>query len=77
MPALNSRQQWRTQQKNTKIGDAVVVVASDTPRRQWPIGRIVEVMPGPDGNVRVVRVQVGSKVFTRSITRVCPIVEEE
>jgi len=76
VPALNTRQLWRKTQKDAKIGDVVLVVDSDTQRRQWPIGRIEDVNPGHDGHVRVVRVRVDGKLYTRPITRICPLVNE-
>ena len=43
-------------------------------RGKWPLGRIVEVMPGQDGKVRVAKVLVGGKTVNRPVIRLCPIV---
>lgn len=50
-----------------------MVQQSDTPRGQWPLGRIVEVNPGADGHVRAVKVSFGGKTFSRPITKICPL----
>ena len=59
--------------KDIKPGNMVVVVSPDTPRGQWPLGRILEVYPGKDGHIRSVRLQVGEKQYSRPIVKVCPL----
>ncbi|KAK2166721.1 hypothetical protein LSH36_36g04018 [Paralvinella palmiformis] len=36
----------------------MLVLSPDTPRGKWPLGRVKEVHPGKDGNVRAVVVKV-------------------
>ena len=62
--------------KYIKPGDIVLVFSPDTPRGQWPLGRILEVYPGKDGHIRSVRLQVGEKQYSRPIVKVCPLVLE-
>ena len=61
------------------MNDIVLVMSPDTLRRQWPLGRVTEVFPGNDGNVRSIKVCVNGKNYVRPIVKVCPIdlVEEE
>ena len=59
--------------KNINPGDVVLVVSPNTPRDQWPLGRILEVYPGRDGHVQLVRLQVGNKQYSRPIVKVCPL----
>ena len=75
IPTLNPRQRWRKQKRDAQVGDIVLIIDADTPRSQWPIGRVKEAIPGSDGHVRVLYVRVGSKLMKRPITRVCPLVE--
>ncbi|KAJ8051026.1 hypothetical protein HOLleu_04443 [Holothuria leucospilota] len=77
LPLLNQRRKWQLPQKNLQVGDVVVVVDAGSARGNWPLGRVVEVFPGGDGNVRVVRLQVGKNILTRPITKLCPLVECE
>ena len=51
---LNTRKKWRDKKDNLKIGDVVLVADQNTPRGQWPLGRVQELFPGQDGRVRVV-----------------------
>ena len=47
--------------KNVKPGDVILVVSSDIPQGQWPLGRTLEVYPEKDGKVRAVKLQVDNK----------------
>ena len=50
------------------------MIAPDTPRGHWPLGRVQEVYPGKDGHVRAVKVQVGQgHALVRPIARICPL----
>ena len=73
LPGLNSRGKWNTKHRDIQEGDVVLVVATDTPRGQWPLGRIVETAHGRDGHVRVVKVKTGKHVYSRPVTRICPL----
>ena len=77
LPLLNQRRKWLLPQKNLQVGDVVVVVDTGSARGNWPLGRVVEVFPGGDGNVRVVKLQVGKNILTRPITKLCPLVESD
>ena len=43
--------------KDLKEDDVVLVLDPKLPRRQWPLGHIIETYPGRDGNTRVAKVQ--------------------
>ena len=73
IPSLSPRQKWFKTKKDIKPGNIVLVVSPDTPRGQWPLGRILEVYPGKDGHIRSVRLQVGEKQYSRPIVKVCPL----
>ena len=75
VPALNNRPLWQPERRNVQVSDVVLVISEDTPRGQWPIGRVTKVFRGTDGHVRVVKVQVGERRFTCPITRLCSLVE--
>ena len=56
LSTLNTRKKWREAKENLKVGDVVLVVDQNTPRGQWHLGRVEEVFPGQDGQVRVIQV---------------------
>ncbi len=75
--SLQQRPRWREAMQNIHIGD-VVVLKEPTPPSTWRIARVVEVLPGGDGLVRVVRVQVASgQIFERSVHSLVPILESD
>ena len=51
----------------------VLVLSADTPRGQWPLGRITKTITGSDGRVRVVNVQAGRNKLTRSVHKLVPL----
>ena len=73
IPGLASRKKWNKAARNLTVGDVVIVMNTETARGLWPLGRIIEVLPGKDGLVRVAKVRVGKTVFTRSINYLCPL----
>ena len=48
LPTLNRRQKWFYTQEEIKEDDIVLVVSTDTPRGNWPIGRVTQVYLGKD-----------------------------
>ena len=52
LPALNDRRKWRTEERDLRVGDVVLLLGVKPARSQWPLGLIIEVFPGPDGVVR-------------------------
>jgi hypothetical protein len=52
----------------------VMVVDPNAARGHWPLGRILEVFPGRDKRIRVVRVRIANQTFIRPVTRLCLLV---
>ena len=73
LPNLRKRSKWNDVQPEVKENDMVLVMELNTPRAQWPLGRVIETYPGEDGHVRAVKVRMGGKCFVRSITKLCPL----
>ena len=73
IPSLNSRKKWNNGKDDFKTGDVVLVLSTDNPRGQWPLGRITKTFTGSDGRVRVVNVQVGRNELTRSVQKLVPL----
>jgi hypothetical protein len=46
--------------KPPEVGDMVLVGSDDKKRFEWPLGRIVELIPGKDSHVRTAKVSVGN-----------------
>jgi len=59
--------------KLPKIGDVVLVGSDDRKRLQWPLARIVELIPGRDGVVRRARVKTQNGILLRPVQRLFPL----
>ena len=73
LPGLNARQKWFQTQRDVQIGDVMLVISPDTSRGNWPLGRVLEVYPGQDGHVQVVKIQVGEGTLIRPVNKLCPL----
>ena len=72
IPSLNSHKKWNNGKDDFKTGDVVLVLSTDNPWGQWPLGRITKTFFRLDGRVRVVNVQVGQNELTRSVHKLVP-----
>lgn len=70
---LQNRPKWLAASKNLKINQVVLLKEDNIHPLKWPLARIVGIMEGADGKVRVVRVRTQDGTFTRSITKICPL----
>jgi len=59
--------------RRPKVGDVVLVGSDDKRRLQWPLARIIELIPGRDGIVRTVRVKTHHGMLLRPIQRLYPL----
>ena len=73
VPTLNRRKKWQSMRRNVKVGEVALVISADVPRGQWSLGRAVKMVEGHHEFVRVVKVQFGGSVVTRSITKIFPL----
>ena len=71
LPNLQLRSKWIEPSPNMNIGDLVLVVDNNVPRCHWNLGRITEVVPGRDNNIRIVKVKTKSGVYLRPIHKLC------
>lgn len=59
--------------KIPEIGDIVQLRGESGNRTLWKTGKIVSIVKGKDGEIRVARVQVENKLFTRSVGHLYPL----
>lgn len=55
------------------VGDIVLVGSDDVKRIQWPMAKIIELIPGRDSIVRTARVKTQNGVLLRPIQRLHPL----
>nr|XP_046478625.1 uncharacterized protein LOC124217263 [Neodiprion pinetum] len=70
---LQERGKWRETRENFCIERFVLVRDDNYPPSKWPLGRIIELHPGPDGLVRVVTIKTATTTLRRHISRLCPL----
>ena len=76
---LQPRSKWNKATRNLQAGDIVIVADDLTPRGNWPLGRIADVIFAKDGLVRSVSVQTSTSSYRRPVTKyvlVLPVEEQ-
>ncbi|GFX70900.1 integrase catalytic domain-containing protein [Trichonephila clavipes] len=64
---FRKRLRFRAKSSNIQMGDIVLIGDKWKKRFQWPLARVIKLIPGKDGLVRTV------KLKTQSCTLICPI----
>lgn len=75
LPTLHARG-FRRSYWNISVGDVVFVADSNLPRGSWPLGRVVKVIMGTDGMVRVADVRTRAGTLRRPSRRLLIINSE-
>lgn len=70
---LQSRPKWLKQQPNIRVGQLVLIKEDTIATTQWPLGRVTEVHPGPDGVVRVVTLKTKNGTKKRPVVKLSPL----
>lgn len=55
------------------VNDIVLVQSDNVKRLDWPLARVIELITGKDGNVRVVRLRTADGELIRPIQRIYPL----
>ncbi|KAJ8979825.1 hypothetical protein NQ317_002090 [Molorchus minor] len=70
---LQNRPKWSSNVANLKENTIVLIKEENLPPLKWPLARIIQIFPGKDQKVRVVQVKTQGGIFTRPITKLCPL----
>ncbi|XP_058828189.1 uncharacterized protein LOC131688059 [Topomyia yanbarensis] len=60
-----------------KPGSVVILCDEYSPPVQWHLARIIDVHPGPDGVVRVVTLRTSTGTYTRPVSKICLLPEDQ
>lgn len=74
---LQQRTKWKSNTAQLNIGDMVLISEDNTPPLCWRLGRVLRLIPGPDGISRVADIQTMKGCVRRSLTRLCPLPNAE
>lgn len=56
-------QKWQQSTPELSVGQVVMIVDSQLPRALWPIGKVIQVIPSPEGRIRVAEVTVKGHTY--------------
>lgn len=73
LSTLHNRTKWTRQHGNLAVGTLVLIKEDHLPPLKWLLGRVIQTHVGVDGNVRVVSVRTINGIFTRAISKICPL----
>ena len=68
---FHSISKWKQNAKSLSVGNLVLITDERYPPTKWPLGRILEVHPGSDGQIRVATVKTALSTFKRPIVKLC------
>ena len=76
LPTLTVRKKWQKDVKNVGVGDLVLLADPNSPRGWWPLARVTQVFPGPDGRVRSVEIRTsGGGLCRRPVVKIAVLEE--
>lgn len=67
---LQNRPKWKNSLPNLKVNDLVLLKEDNLPCQKWPMARVIEVLPGKDGKIRVVKIRTSKGIHSRSVSKV-------
>ncbi|GFY35953.1 uncharacterized protein TNCV_4843251 [Trichonephila clavipes] len=56
-----------------KVGEIVLIEDPNKKRLYWPLGKVIELIPGRDGTVRILKLRCSNFEIIRPIQRVFPL----
>ena len=75
LPQLTLGHTWLINQQSVSKDDLVMIVNENIPRGQWELGRVVQLFPGDDNQVRVVKVKTAEGENIRPVAKLCLLQE--
>ncbi|GFW58312.1 integrase catalytic domain-containing protein [Trichonephila clavipes] len=68
---LQARHKWQFEKENVTPNSMAILKDENLPQCKWTMGRILEIVKGSDGKVRVVKVKTPQGIFKRGISKIC------
>ncbi|XP_015375924.1 PREDICTED: uncharacterized protein LOC107170345 [Diuraphis noxia] len=70
---LQTKGRWLVGEENIKLGELVIIRENCSSPLVWRLGRVQELLPGPDGIVRVVKLLTKQGITTRPVVKLVPL----
>lgn len=74
---LMQRTKWTDHNSNIQTGDVVIVANELFAPQRWPLAKVVEILPGKDGVVRVAKVKTAAGEFLRPVSKLVKLLSQE
>ena len=75
--SLNRDVKTRRLQRDIQPGDIVLLKEVVSPQRSWPLARVLETHPRPDGHARVATIKTEKAIYKRPIVKLVLLLEDE
>lgn len=62
---------WFHPSNDIKVGSMVLITDERYPPAKWPLARVIQLHPGPDGLTRVVTLRTATGTYKRPVAKVC------
>jgi len=69
LTTLQQRSKWTSETPNLSVNDMVIVIDNQSAPLSWRLGRIIKLLPGNDGRVRVARVLTQAGEIFRPVVK--------
>ncbi|XP_022163934.1 uncharacterized protein LOC111029283 [Myzus persicae] len=69
LTTLQERSKWTTDTPNLSVNDMVIIIDNQSPPLSWRLGRVIQLLPGTDGRVRVARVLTQAGEIVRPVVK--------
>jgi len=69
LTTLQERSKWTSDTPNLNVNDMVIVIDNQSPPLSWRLGRVIKLLPGTDGRVRVARVLTKAWEIVRPVVK--------
>ncbi|XP_055855988.1 uncharacterized protein LOC129919162 [Episyrphus balteatus] len=70
---LQNRAKWTTSRPNIEVGSLVIIHEDNLPPQKWLLGKVVNIIEGPDGRIRVADIKTSRGEFRRPIRKLAAI----
>ena len=74
---LQQRSKWNEEKRNLQVNDIVLLKDENSPRNEWPLGRIQEVEQSNNGLARSVKLKTKNGVLRRPVNKVVLLLSTE
>ncbi|XP_041451822.1 uncharacterized protein LOC111076103 isoform X2 [Drosophila obscura] len=74
---LQQRAKWRTPQPSIQVNDIVCIKDENLPPLKWPLARVIDIIAGADGTVRVAVLRTPSGTTRRAVNKLCVLPVED